>query len=176
MIGFEYNRWPPADAAADLVRRISNRRTDDPEDMLVLALDGENPWGGYVENGVPFLREFYQKMLAAEGLTPSFFGEILAARRSPLPEINLAPGTWLGSFSKWIGDPAKNEGWTILGRARAACGLIEEILIAEGSDWFWWRGEGHPEFQELFHAYIAAAYRAKGLPVPVQVRPGKGIA
>jgi alpha-amylase/alpha-mannosidase (GH57 family) len=176
LIGFEYNRWNPADAAADLVRRISNRRTDDPEDMLVLALDGENPWGGYVENGVPFLREFYQRMLEAEGLTPAFFGEILAQRRAPLPEINLAPGTWLGSFSKWIGDSAKNEGWAILGRARAACGPIEEILIAEGSDWFWWRGEGHPEFQELFHAYIAAAYRAKGLPVPAHVRPGRGIA
>jgi len=176
MIGFEYNRWDPPAAAADLVRRIAERRDDDPDDSLILALDGENPWGGYAENGVPFLREFYERMLRTEGIEPAFFGDILKARRTKLPEINLASGTWLGSFSKWIGDPAKNEGWNILSRARAACGPLEEILIAEGSDWFWWRGEGHPEFQDLFHAYIAAAYRAKGLPVPAQVRPGKAIA
>ncbi|MBN1938884.1 MAG: hypothetical protein JW843_04815 [Candidatus Aminicenantes bacterium] len=173
LIGFEYNGWAPGEAAADLVRRISERRTDDPEDMLVLALDGENPWGCYAENGVPFLRAFYETMLRTEGLTPSFFGEILADRGNPLPDIDLASGTWLGDFSKWIGSQAKNEGWTLLSRARAACGPIEEILIAEGSDWFWWRGEEHPEFQELFHSYLAAAYRAKGLPVPAQVRPGK---
>jgi alpha-amylase/alpha-mannosidase (GH57 family) len=72
----------------------------------------------------------------------------------------------LGNFSKWIGDPAKNEGWNILSRARRMCGPIEEILIAEGSDWFWWFGEGHPEFDALFIAYIREAYRKRGLPFP----------
>ncbi len=173
LIGFEYNRWAPAEAAADLVRRISERATNDEDESLVLALDGENPWGNYAENGVPFLRELYGRLLREKEIRPVFFAEILSERTAPLPDIDLAPGTWLGSFSKWIGDPAKNEGWNILSRARAACGPIEEILIAEGSDWFWWRGEEHPEFQDLFQAYIAAAYRAKGLPVPAELRPGK---
>ena len=172
LIGFEYNRWDPEEAAADLVRRIAERRSAGPDDVLVLALDGENPWASYAENGVPFLREFFGRMLRAEGILPSFFGDILRDRRDGLKDIDLAPGTWLGSFSKWVGDAAKNEGWNILSRARQDCGPIEEILIAEGSDWFWWRGEeAHPEFEVLFLEYIAAAYRAKGLPVPEECRP-----
>jgi alpha-amylase/alpha-mannosidase (GH57 family) len=174
LIGFEYNRWNPEDAAADLVRRIVERKTNRPDDALVLALDGENPWDAYAENGVPFLRSFYERMLRTHGIRPAFFGDILRERRDVPREIDLIPGTWLGSFAKWIGDPAKNEGWDILSRAREACGPIEEILIAEGSDWFWWRGEAHPEFEVLFLEYIAAAYRAKGLPVPADDCPGGG--
>ncbi len=174
LIGFEYNRWNPEDAAADLVRRIVERKTNRPDDALVLALDGENPWDAYAENGVPFLRSFYERMLRTDGIRPAFFGDILRERRDVPREIDLIPGTWLGSFAKWIGDPAKNEGWDILSRAREACGPIEEILIAEGSDWFWWRGEAHPEFEVLFLEYIAAAYRAKGLPVPADDCPGGG--
>jgi len=171
LIGFEYNRWNPEEAAADLVRRIRERRNADPDDSLVLALDGENPWGLYTDNGVPFLREFFGRMLRAEGILPAFFSDILRDRRDGLRDIDLAPGTWLGSFSKWIGDEAKNEGWNILSRARRDCGPVEEIMIAEGSDWFWWRGEAHPEFEVLFLEYIAAAYRRKGLLVPGECRP-----
>ncbi|MCX6565501.1 MAG: glycoside hydrolase family 57 protein [Candidatus Aminicenantes bacterium] len=171
LIGFEYNCWNPREAAADLVRRIAERRAAGPDDILVLALDGENPWPFYADNGVSFIREFYGLMLRTEGIQPSFFSDILHDRRDDLRDIDLAPGTWLGNFSKWIGDAAKNEGWNILSRARRDCGPIEEILIAEGSDWFWWRGEAHPEFEVLFLEYIAAAYRAKGLPVPEECRP-----
>lgn len=172
LIGFEYNRWDPEDAAADLARRIAERRTERPDDVLILALDGENPWEAYAENGVPFLRAFFNKILQTEGIQPSFFGEALRDRSCPLRDIELAPGTWLGSFAKWIGHPAKNEAWDILSRAREACGPVTEIMIAEGSDWFWWLGEGHPEFFLLFKEYIAAAYAVRGLPVPVEARPG----
>ena len=166
LIGFEYWRWKPEEAADDLLRRIRERRTNDPDEGLVLALDGENPWAGYRENGVPFLRALFDRLARADGIQPSFFQDLLTERRSPLPDLDLVPGTWLGNFSKWIGDPAKNEGWNILSRARRLCGPIEEILIAEGSDWFWWFGEGHPEFDALFLAYIREAYRKCGLPFP----------
>jgi len=174
LIGFEYNRWNPVDAASDLVRRIAERRTARPDDVLVLALDGENHWDFYPENGVSFLRAFYEKILRTEGIEPSFIGDIVSHGNGPLKDIDLVPGTWLGSFAKWIGHPAKNEAWDILSRAREACGPVEEIMIAEGSDWFWWRGEEHPEFFVLFQEYIAAAYTARGLPVPAEALPGGG--
>ncbi|HQH46920.1 MAG TPA: glycoside hydrolase, partial [Candidatus Aminicenantes bacterium] len=175
LIGFEYGRWDPVEAAADLVRRIKERGTSRPDDSLVLALDGENPWETYADNGVPFLREFFVRMLRAEGLQPSFLGDILHDRGNDLKEIDLVPGTWLGSFAKWIGDEAKNEGWNMLSRARRDCGPVEEILIAEGSDWFWWRGEDHPEFEALFRGHLASAYAGRGLPVPRECRPAEGL-
>ena len=47
----------------------------------------------------------------------------------------------------------------------------EEILIAEGSDWFWWFGEEHssendPEFDRLFRQHITNVYHFLEKPVP----------
>ena len=41
----------------------------------------------------------------------------------------------------------------------------EEMLIAEGSDWFWWYGDDHSsdhdlEFDELFRRHVRNVYRA----------------
>jgi alpha-amylase/alpha-mannosidase (GH57 family) len=161
LIGFEYHRWPERDAVTDFLRRLEDRRGVGGDDgLLVIALDGENPWRSYRENGVPFLRELYGRILDSASLRPVFFEEYLAGH-GPGEEIDLVPGTWLGSFAKWIGTPAKNEGWLTLSRAREAFGSTEEILVAEGSDWFWWFGEGQPVFDKLFQSYIdAAAARA----------------
>jgi len=47
----------------------------------------------------------------------------------------------------------------------------EEILIAEGSDWFWWYGDDHSsphdeEFDSLFRTHLRNAYRRLQVPVP----------
>ena len=47
----------------------------------------------------------------------------------------------------------------------------EEILIAEGSDWFWWYGDDHSsahdlEFDDLFRRHLRNAYRRLGRAVP----------
>jgi hypothetical protein len=46
-----------------------------------------------------------------------------------------------------------------------------EILIAEGSDWFWWYGDDHSsphdeEFDSLFRLHLRNAYRRLQVPVP----------
>jgi hypothetical protein len=48
---------------------------------------------------------------------------------------------------------------------------FEEILIAEGSDWFWWFGDEHssendPEFDRLFRQHITNVYHFLDKPVP----------
>ena len=47
----------------------------------------------------------------------------------------------------------------------------EEILIAEGSDWFWWYGDDHSsahdeEFDDLFRRHLRNVYRLLQRPAP----------
>ncbi|MCX6562830.1 MAG: glycoside hydrolase family 57 protein [Candidatus Aminicenantes bacterium] len=164
LIGFEYQRWNEEEAVTDFLRRLDERRPYyDERSIVVLALDGENAWGGYRRNGVPFLREFFGRLMGRDDVTPIFFDDYLKLF-PPSREISLVPGTWIGNFSKWSGSPAKNKAWAVLSRARQACGPSEELLIAEGSDWFWWFGDEHTEeFAFLFDSYIREAYHQAGI-------------
>jgi alpha-amylase/alpha-mannosidase (GH57 family) len=162
LISFEYWRWPEKDAVSHLLAKLDEKGKGCPNDAIcVIALDGENPWAGYRENGVPFLRELYGRILQRTDLTPIFLEKYLTLSKSPA-ELEIVPGTWLGNFSKWIGSPAKNAAWDLLARTRERCGPSEEIYIAEGSDWFWWFGEENvAEFEALFHGYLKKACQAK---------------
>jgi alpha-amylase/alpha-mannosidase (GH57 family) len=165
LIGFVYHKgWNERDAVRDFLGHLKERRTACGDDgIVVLALDGENPWGSYPGNGVPFLRELFQALHHEPGITPVFFGEYLVGHQ-PADDVALVPGTWLGGFSKWSGSPAKNEGWAVLSKARELCGPNEAVSIAEGSDWFWWFGEPDTaEFTFLFESYIRDAYREAGI-------------
>ncbi len=162
LISFEYHGWPEEDAVSHLLAKLKAKGTDCPEDSIcVIALDGENPWAGYRENGVPFLREFYGRVLRTKEVTPIFLENCLGVRQ-PREELDIIPGTWLGGFSKWVGSPAKNAAWDNLSRAREECGPSQEMDIAEGSDWFWWFGEENvAEFEALFRGYLEKAGRKK---------------
>ena len=57
------------------------------------------------------------------------------------------------------------------GDAAAAARAREEVLIAEGSDWFWWYGDDHSsehdlEFDDLFRRHLRNVYRLLGKPIP----------
>jgi len=159
LVSFEYWRWPEKDAVSHLLAKLEEKRKGCPDDAIcVIALDGENPWAGYRENGVPFLRELYGRILKT-GLIPIHLEKYLAQAEPP-GELEIVPGTWLGSFAKWVGSPAKNAAWDLLSRTREKCGPSQEIYIAEGSDWFWWFGEDNvAEFDTLFRGYLQAACR-----------------
>jgi hypothetical protein len=50
----------------------------------------------------------------------------------------------------------------------------EEMLVAEGSDWFWWYGDDHSsdhdlEFDELFRRHVRNIYRALEKPIPEEL-------
>jgi alpha-amylase/alpha-mannosidase (GH57 family) len=158
LVSFEYWRWPEKDAVSHLLAKLGEKSKGLPDKAIcVIALDGENPWAGYRENGVPFLRELYSRILEHPGVTPIHLEKYLA-QAEPADELEIVPGTWLGSFSKWVGSPAKNAAWDLLSRTREEFGPSQEVYIAEGSDWFWWFGEENvAEFEALFHGYIKAA-------------------
>src|SRR5436189_1219944 len=96
---------------------------------------------------------------------------------------SIFPGSWIdANFYIWIGHADDQRGWTQLAEARttldsvaagspAADAAREEILIAEGSDWFWWYGDDHSsandlEFDDLFRRHLRNAYRRLKKPVP----------
>jgi hypothetical protein len=113
--------------------------------------------------------------------------EATADARIELPGI--FPGSWIdANFYIWIGHPDDQKGWSQLVDARAAlehasapggtpiepAALAEardEMLIAEGSDWFWWYGDDHSsahdlEFDDLFRRHVRNIYRLLQLPIP----------
>jgi alpha-amylase/alpha-mannosidase (GH57 family) len=167
LLSFEYQKWPAAAAVEDFIARLELRRkAADDRSILVIVLDGENPWEFYPGNGVAFLRALYDRIKLHPGFTLTSLEGYLA-KEPARTEIDISPGTWLGNFSKWVGHPAKNAAWDLLAKARRACGFSEAMAVAEGSDWFWWYGEeGKEEFDYLFKAYIRKACRDAGVEEP----------
>ena len=190
LIGFVYSGMHYAEAASDFLRRIRENCSpilDAGRDALVpIILDGENAWEYYELGGRPFLRELYggiQRDRQMEAITLREGFERLSA--SPLDHI--FPGSWISAnFDVWIGDEEDNKAWDFLLDARETYDkavdsapdrrklALEELLIAEGSDWCWWYGPHHDsanreEFDELFRAHIANVYRALGKMPPQEL-------
>ncbi len=199
-IGFSYATWEAGDAAADFVARLVSIRNAAPEAELVVPviLDGENAWETYPENGEPFLTALSDALASRSDIRVVTPSQALA-EIPPTPLEGLVAGSWVnGTLATWIGAPAKNRAWTLLGAAREAlAGIVAAapvvapaevvagaaspaatakaaLFAAEASDWFWWFGDDHtsahdPVFDALFRGHLASAYRAGGRPVPVEL-------
>ncbi|HYV67002.1 MAG TPA: glycoside hydrolase, partial [Myxococcales bacterium] len=182
-IGFRYAKSEPREAARDLISRIADT---EPDALVTLALDGENPWEHYPNSGQGFLEALYQGLSGGEVRTVLPQDE-LRERPARARIGRIHSGSWIdGNFRIWIGHPEDNAAWTLLGQARAALAEAEQkgqlpreqleaalghLLVAEGSDWFWWYGddfttENAPEFDALFRRRVAQAWRALGLVPP----------
>ncbi|MEQ1759898.1 MAG: glycoside hydrolase family 57 protein [Vicinamibacterales bacterium] len=189
LIGFVYSSWSPEVAAQDFVRRLvqAGRRYRDragQDATIFVVLDGENAWEYYADQGRPFLRALYGLLDSHPELTTVTMQEACATPAASLPSI--FPGSWInGDFYIWIGHPDDHRAWSQLGEARAALEsavvsdevrerAYEELLIAEGSDWFWWYGDDHssehdPQFDDLFRRHVRNVYGTLGLPVPEEL-------
>jgi len=193
LIGFVYSRMGAAEAAADFVGRIRGNCAPllaAGHDALVpVILDGENAWEYYESNGRPFLRALYRQISEDPHMEALTVSEALERMR-PEPLRHIFPGSWINAnFDVWIGSEEDNQAWERLLRARETFERVtaaapahaadesgrdlalEELLIAEGSDWCWWYGPEHssenrPEFDTLFRDHLANVYRALGLAPP----------
>ncbi|MBM3789703.1 MAG: glycoside hydrolase [Acidobacteria bacterium] len=192
-IGFIYSNWSAGDAVQDFLGRLRARAAALPDDgrhyVVPVILDGENAWEHYPNSGADFLLLLYRRLVEAEDLRPVTLSEYLETEgyRAPLPAI--AAGSWIYScLSTWIGHPEKNRAWEALASARQALqagrsngeeddrlrGAFREMLIAEGSDWFWWFGDDHEtqnaaEFDTLFRTHVKNVYRLLGHPYPAEL-------
>ncbi len=198
LIGFTYGSMAADEAASDLVghleaiartlrqRQESSSTALDYPWLVTIALDGENCWEYYQEDGKPFLENLYGILNQHPNIKLVTVAEYLKQypATTSLPTDSLHSGSWVdGSFTTWIGDPAKNRAWDLLTEARHVLAnhpeateetnpeAWEALYAAEGSDWFWWFGEGHNSnqdsmFDQLFREHLVALYKALNEPVP----------
>jgi alpha-amylase/alpha-mannosidase (GH57 family) len=193
-IGFVYQSWDPDAAARDFVARLRDaaRRferaseRDDEAATVSIILDGENAWEHYAGGGRPFLRALYGQLQAALDIDTVTMSEAASGTARVLTSIY--PGSWINSdFYIWAGHRDDHRAWTQLAAARAAFDrrgaeipperravAWEELLIAEGSDWFWWYGDDHSsdhdaEFDQLFRRHLQNVYRALDEEVPAEL-------
>jgi alpha-amylase/alpha-mannosidase (GH57 family) len=190
IISFNYSQLESGVAVADFLRRIDaiKKQLDimgKPRGLVVIALDGENPWESFPESGNEFLNLLFDKLAREQGVKVQNMGQALE-NYEPEPLYHLAPGTWIqGNFEIWIGDPEKNQAWDYLGIVRkdaeeyfqSASGpqlemARNELFAAEGSDWFWWYGDDFyseidTEFDNIFRTHLKNVYLALGRKPPL---------
>lgn len=168
-ISFDYQHWSGDDAARDLIARVDAGGGDG---VVVLALDGENPWEAYPDAGEGFMRAFF-------GSGRCVGAEVAAAQEPAGTVERLHTGSWIGGhLGVWAGDASDRRAWRLVSAARSAweeAGRPEaawrHLAAAEGSDWFWWFGpefesHEHALFDDLFRTHLKAAWRAMGRTPP----------
>jgi alpha-amylase/alpha-mannosidase (GH57 family) len=160
-IGFDYQRMSSVDGARNLVGRLKRIREQqgDKDYLAVIALDGENAWEFYPRDGHDFLNALYTELEASPELVTTTVSDFIREHPPQQSLRHLHTGSWIGaSLDTWIGDPEHNIAWELLADTRswleeqslqkpqqsdaAALGW-REILITEGSDWFWWFSRKH---------------------------------
>ena len=174
-IGFEFQNFDnQTQAARQLLNEIKERFARPVgcagDHVLTVALDGENAWGGYYDDGREFLHALYGLLESDDEIQTVTFTEFLDGNVEreiePHPVErqtkvhDLFAGSWIdengslpgSDLGTWIGEPEENQAWNLLGEARAflehknataysAPSAFESVYIAEGSDWFWWYGQ-----------------------------------
>ncbi|MDD5730223.1 MAG: glycoside hydrolase family 57, partial [Candidatus Omnitrophica bacterium] len=186
LIGFVYHSWRAEDAVTDLLKHLDNiGAAFKGKDILVtIAMDGENAWEYYSNDGHDFLELLYKKLSESKTIKTTTVSDYLKMF-PPKHEIKrLAAGSWIyGDFGKWMGNPHKVKAWEWLAKAREELEKINDKLpqdkaalawkqmyILEGSDWFWWYGEDYPGyFDYLFRMHLSNFYQLIGKEIPEYV-------
>ena len=191
LIGFEYPNHDPQKAAYDLYDRIKTiqsklQNSPDNSHILTIAMDGENCWENYSEDGHIFLSELYRLLTADEGLETVRVSDYLEKTERSVRLSKIHPGSWINrDFSLWVGEPTKNLAWEYLDKTRTDLISFEkekpdkellkqawnEIYICEGSDWYWWYGEPNDSGQDeifdfIFRERLQNVYKILSKPVP----------
>jgi alpha-amylase/alpha-mannosidase (GH57 family) len=180
-IGFAYGGWHDESyGAPDFARHVEELARALPDDAaIVIALDGENPWLHYSDGGGVFLRSLFSILQQGTGSVELATLGDLTGRTAPSTLPTLHPGSWINSvFATWIGHPEKTRAWELLCEIRAAMPGGDpppSMLLAEGSDWFWWLGDDNPTelaplYDEIFRRHLADACRQAGLDIPAVLR------
>ncbi len=180
---------PPSADPEDTNSKDTNSESLDKPWLVTIALDGENCWEHYHLDGKPFLEHLYQQFSDDERFKLVTVNEFITQfpPTAEIPSQQLHTGSWVdGSLTTWIGDPVKNRAWDLLTAARQTLANHPEatpennpeawsaLYAAEGSDWFWWFGEGHSSnndamFDQLFREHLVALYQSLNEQVPSEL-------
>lgn len=191
LIGFTYMNWGPEAAVRDFVTRLERiaQKSQHPDPLVTVVLDGENCWEYYENDGRDFLSLLYKQLSEHPVIRTTTPGEYLSRFSFREKLSRVPPGSWIDSnFRVWIGHPEDNTAWELLAAARLALkryvqthpeaegtetvrAAWREIYIAEGSDWNWWYGDDHSsgfdfEFDSLFRNHLIRMYELLRIEVP----------
>ena len=174
LINFEYAGVNPDMAAGDLyekIKNIQNKLLVSPDDnhLLTIASDCENCWENYQNDGKEFLENIYSLLENDETLETVLISDYIENDKHKKSLKKILMGSWIDkTFQYWIGDKEKNKAWAYLKQTKDAYDNFakhnknnpnlsyakREILIAEGSDWFWWYGEPNNSGQDFLFDYM----------------------
>jgi len=194
LIGFTFRNWE-AEKAVDYflgelyrIRSILDSAGQLQRGLVTIILDGENAWEFYPKDGHFFLEELYSKLSDNPSLETVTLKEHFESAASLPVLTDIWPGSWINkNFRVWIGHPEDNRAWALLRDARQLwekkkLSLTPEqseeayrhILIAEGSDWFWWYGDENfsaerPVFDLLFRENLRYVYELLDEPPPAEL-------
>lgn len=191
LIGFEYPNYDSELAAKDLYERIKvmqSKLLASPDDshLLTIAMDGENCWENYPDDGIVFLRTLYKLIDDDDSLETVLISDYLDKEKFPKPLNKIKSGSWINrNFKLWIDEPVKNLAWQYLKNVRDDFSKFvkenpmhpnielarKELFICEGSDWFWWYGEPNDSgrdniFDYLFREHLKNIYTYLDLEYP----------
>lgn len=199
LIGFSYSKMDPVDAVNNFFSNLENIRNNisannESDNIIPIILDGENCWEYFKNDGNDFLNELYKRFQESKDFETVRVSDFIEKHKINRNIENIFPASWINhNFDIWIGDDEDNRGWDLLQKTREFLKQIEidfangvsnkfvtkktlekalnEIYIAEGSDWFWWYGEDHSsendaEFDELFRQHLKNVYTILGEYIP----------
>lgn len=200
LISFEYPSVDSQKAANDLYDRIKviqNRILASPDEshLLTIALDGENSWENYQEDGSHFLKAIYKLIEEDDTLETVLISDYIEHDKNIKKLPKIYSGSWINrNFQLWIGEPTKNQAWNALKRTHDDFNKFveenpnhpniekarNEIFTAEGSDWFWWYGEPNSSGQDhlfdyLFREHLKNVYKYFDMPVPTSLEMPLGL-
>ncbi|MCX7661869.1 MAG: glycoside hydrolase family 57 protein, partial [Candidatus Omnitrophica bacterium] len=182
LISFVYHGISAKEAVDNFLGHLKNINLafKDKNPFVVVALDGENAWEYYEEDGWQFLSLLYERLSESDFIKTTTPSEYLRLNPPQSQIKRLSSGSWIfGNLFKWIGSPKKNLAWEYLARARKELEdikprphpnkdlLFKQIYILEGSDWFWWYDEQNPFFDELFRLHLRNFYTLLGKQPPI---------
>ena len=190
LIGFEYPNHSPQAAANDLYDRIKVEQSKllsspDNNHLLTIAMDGENCWENYSDDGSTFLNTLYSLIENDSTLETVLISDYIK-NDTQKPLAKISSGSWINrNFKLWIDEPLKNLAWTYLKQVRDDFSNFvkqnplnpninaarRELFICEGSDWFWWYGEPNDSgrdniFDYIFREHLKNIYLFLGLNIP----------
>lgn len=184
-IGFHYAAFEANAAADDFMADLLHIHESYDNPVVSVILDGENAWEYYPDNAIHFFNALYERLSTCTWCeTVHLDGLAADERRYPILG-RIHPGSWIyRDFSTWIGQRDKNRAWEMLCQAHLAYQrqadalppplretIQRELLIAEGSDWFWWYGTDHQSeyadvFDAIFRQRLIRIYRHMSQSVP----------
>lgn len=191
LISFEYPNHDAELAANDLYDRIKVAQaklltSPDENHLITIAMDGENCWENYPQDGFVFLKKLYKLIEDDKSIETVLISDYLEKEKHHKSLNKIYAGSWINrNFKLWIDEPLKNLAWSYLKQVRDDFSAFvkknplnpnieqarKELFICEGSDWFWWYGEPNDSgrdniFDYLFREHLKNIYIFLGLEPP----------